>query len=493
MTLIGLVGPKPERCLHTPATHPSKIIISSPPKWVQRQDSRRPLSKPWYPDPIFQRLPVELRVEIFAQAIGSHPDLRLGTTPLLFSQVSHRWRSLVLSTPRLWSSFMVDVQDSSHTGETNLVATMRLWLRRSKGHLLCFNVTYNPCAIAPSRLPGLLHTKVVTELIQHAPRWQRVELTLPTASIAQITTASLQGLPNLKSLVWQTKGNWHASPTPKIVTLGIPWHQLERLQLQLDQHNLLTFDDCLTILAQGVNLISCHLNVDCSFNIKCQDRTTASFSSLKLKYLHLSLQGGAQRYDNGVRITETPESCLVSFLEAVHFPHLTSLDMEWLVRWDPAGGNWPEVHQRFISVTHGWGGSLEHLRLGYLPLSENQLMDILTPLHWVTHLHLLFSLGEHGQDPITDRLLHILTGVNSTYCPLLPCLRSVHLQSHGDAWTSRCLLRFIKSRWEPAPGHSRLEYLRIVSMKPVPASIQLCVDAWKAVGLDIHIDSVALY
>src|SRR5258708_11992881 len=80
---------------------------------------------------LFERLPVELHIEIFTHCLSLLPRFHACEAPLLITRVSQGGRAFVLSVPNLWSSFEIDITGSP-TYHPHLDVSMTLPITPSK-------------------------------------------------------------------------------------------------------------------------------------------------------------------------------------------------------------------------------------------------------------------------------------------------------------------------------------------------------------------------
>ncbi|KAJ3997388.1 hypothetical protein F5050DRAFT_1436325 [Lentinula boryana] len=110
------------------------------------------------------RLPVELLQQIFLYSL---PDehWRFHTPPpqLVFAQVCSYWRSVAISYPKLWSTFIVVDPIKRHISMT------KLWLERAGQHPLTLYIKH----LWPQRKDALVNTDLIIGLLlPHAHRWK---------------------------------------------------------------------------------------------------------------------------------------------------------------------------------------------------------------------------------------------------------------------------------------------------------------------------------
>lgn len=365
---------------------------------------------------------------------------------------------------------------------------MKTWLSRSRNYPLSFRLLHG----VNTRTPDTITADLLTALIPQAHRWHHVHLSLPSSSIVPIQEALPNAFGTLRSLAIELKGLWYSIVPIDIQALAIPWGRLTRLHLCLDYLNLLVLDECLDILSQAVNLRDCTINADCVFGMEMKHPRKVILPMLTR--FHLIVQGGVQTYHNGVRITEKPELCLISFLSALEFVQLQTLNIEWLIQWDNDESHWSEIHTQFVFWLRDFARTMETLRFSYLPLDEEDIMDCLDCLPMLRQLDLRFTLGDNEPDPITDRLLRTYTLPPPAPPILLNHLERVTFQCHGVSLTNSSLINFIQSRLktEDPARYTQLKAFRFSSMKPVSEDLIPHIKRWIDEGLDIKIDTVTL-
>nr|GAT57186.1 predicted protein [Mycena chlorophos] len=113
-------------------------------------------------------LPPELVVEIFRLClpVDESPDnVQSNEAPLLLGRVCSSWRTAVVSTPMLWSTFHIDCKARTHLDNMKNVAD--LWFSRSGTHPL-------DVALVVQNLEGV--TPLLSVLGQHAPHMRSLYL-----------------------------------------------------------------------------------------------------------------------------------------------------------------------------------------------------------------------------------------------------------------------------------------------------------------------------
>ena len=405
----------------------------------------------------------------------------------------------MLSTPRLWSSFEVEIQGSGPSGllhDTRLMHRMKLWLYRSCCSPLSVRLIYK----SVGRVSDDRSTPFLTALASQTRRWRNALFILPAASIANLQPFPPNSFPTLRSVMFKVTGARSSSdPIFNILAMNIPWRQLTGLDLQLEPSNLPTLDEALDILSQTVNLKYVTLQLECTWGRRDTLRDKLSLPTLDT--LQLILQNA-----NGT--ADRVEACLTPFLNLLCLPKLRVLRLGWL---HGTVESWSFSKADFIAFLGASAETLRELTMTYFPISENELLEYLSQVPHLTHLDLRFALHERANDPITNQLLMACsipsspisggiacsTPAHSETC-LLPRLEHVHLQCHGALYANATLLNFIQSMWKSGTGGqgqdaSRpLRHFGLLSMKPVPSEVEERVKAWHEEGLEIDIQCLVV-
>ena len=422
--------------------------------------------------PLFERLPVELRIEIFTHCQSLLPRFDAREAPLLITRVSHGWRALVLSVPKLWSSFEIEVTGSPQY-EAYLERSMKLWLARSKNCPLTASIYH----ISIGKLLGDISARLLALLIPEAHRWRSVQFNVPSANMISLPSH----FPLLESLGLKLMGLWTSE---RFSIANIPWCQLSRLDLELEHNNLPTLGDTFSILSRTCRLKQCKIDIDCTLE------SGVDFHDLHLPVLeecHLILHGG-NVYPFS---SDSPALSLTKFLDHISMPTLRALTITWLVERPTV---WPNRHL-FMSFLRRISPTLKSLELSYLPVSEPDLVEILMLFSKVTHLRLRFSIGDSNHDPVSENLLSLLSLRNPSdgSYPLLPSLTSLDLQCQGSHFSNSALFAMVMSRWkrDADPGDA-FNHFGLLSMKPLLREVEKQTYLMRRAGLDIVIETLSV-
>ncbi|KAH8833358.1 hypothetical protein DL96DRAFT_722292 [Flagelloscypha sp. PMI_526] len=135
-------------------------------------------------------LPVELLEQIFLYSMPSttssrRTEFNRKSEPLNLTYVCSRWRAILLSRPKLWSSLVVI--SPQNRGISNLI---RAWLSRSGDEPLHL-------ALSASRSSPVV-LDIVSQMVAHADRWKSIYFSLDFAGMPPV--GSLLSMPLLESV-----------------------------------------------------------------------------------------------------------------------------------------------------------------------------------------------------------------------------------------------------------------------------------------------------
>ncbi|KAF7354955.1 hypothetical protein MSAN_01410600 [Mycena sanguinolenta] len=389
----------------------------------------------------FAAFPVELRVEVFRQFCGLYcPIDKVTEGPALLLQVCPAWRELAAQTPQLWTSFTLHWPMPSPNKTTFLLSAMKAWMKRSRNLPLSFKLHF-PVPVDAACL------ELMQCILLSFHRWRDVTLYAPTASLLPLWALEPNSSPCLRTLSLETFG-----PSPVVLRdLRINWTQVTELDLFLIP--IPTLDECLHILNEAVNLRRFSMNAACV--LSSEELETLSLP--KLEYLQLKLYRLA--------ISDAPHVPLLVFLHSLSLPSLQSLNISWNVTQTPQWSN--ASSSKFVEFLEELGGHLETLHLGYLPLDAQQILRCLGVVPALQCFSIALPRSDREHDFIDNEFFDALTFHAGSGPTLLPILRSIRLESHGEAFNNIALLRFIASRWryQVSPSAGQLESFDFVSPK----------------------------
>ncbi|KAK7052181.1 F-box domain-containing protein [Favolaschia claudopus] len=286
-------------------------------------------------------LPNEIVSEIFLHFLPTYPK----TSPLLgrlspttLTHICHRWREIALTTPALWRAI-----DLESEGETAAFLA-QLWLERSG--CLPLSIRAADFDFEDSFL------SVYRVFIPHRARWEHLDLELEDPDHLEVLDGSLPLLHTLsvflgKSLVKPLL--LQNSPLLRTVVLDdygrpsliLPWSQMTCLTLRS-----LYPAECISILRQTENLVSCNLD------LWTEDLPGGQLADVQLLRLE-------------TLVFERNSDIWVEFLQILITPALRSLEMVegFLNKTDPIGSL-----NSFISRS---GCTLNELRIMAASIDED--------------------------------------------------------------------------------------------------------------------------
>ncbi|KAJ7475229.1 hypothetical protein B0H11DRAFT_1728048 [Mycena galericulata] len=223
-------------------------------------------------------IPPEIMEEIFVFCLPDEEDGPLipdpSLAPLVLLNICKHWRSIALSTPRLWCSIRVNLRPQQLQ---NSISLLRCWLARSLSRPLSVGVVYMNYEDNPS--PDAL----IDALTQSSAQWRDVRLELPFKDLQRLN--GIEGhVPLLKKLLIGPTDAYFAgmqglriapitafSDAPSLrevhlvtgfpFTLELPWAQLTELKA-----TSLSVCECLEILEASPALVRCTLSLRQSFD-----------------------------------------------------------------------------------------------------------------------------------------------------------------------------------------------------------------------------------
>ncbi|KAJ7730701.1 hypothetical protein DFH07DRAFT_848576 [Mycena maculata] len=200
----------------------------------------------------FRRLPTDIMQEIFVASLpsGRNSIITEQDAPLLLCHVCRPWRSLALSTPRLWASLHISVPSNDRT-LSSITDAVNGWLSRSGILPLSISVASRETHDPP--------TILLTTLIGFSLRWEHISFMFhtyqsldPLASLSPadapiLRTVAVKGFqwnsgavvdflprpPDEESNNFRFMGSTsiHSITCPNLLSLSIPlrWEQLRQL------------------------------------------------------------------------------------------------------------------------------------------------------------------------------------------------------------------------------------------------------------------------
>jgi len=423
---------------------------------------------------------------IFTYCLATHrnPIMDSSEAPILLTQICRDWRSIALSTPRLWTRIYIPLLQSVKEYQFETLPSiqnkgcrldagyeeMQRWLRLS-----------GACPLSITMVPNggpVSHQPLLDAIVQSSRRWQQFELGYlpPDSDVSKrILDLSADDLCMLREVRLHSTANqetdddlelWHQSGILTAQSLrgisigdmrpigvfptGIPpnWKNLNHLFI----HSLVVLQLANQMLSYCCNLVTCLLSIDWDTGVAANVSITASsFLLPHLKFL--SLQGD-------------PTSCSQLFGN-IEAPSLRTLDC----RGDFPSGNTGSGLFDFLQKID----SLETLVMDYHNLTGDNILRCCTLAPSLTHLVLgqspkhqySRSFALHHPHPEQVKLMTALYKVKHHYssdsAPTVPFPSLEVFEAYGiPSVTDAILLEFIMARIDAARSNDAVSNLRKV-------------------------------
>ncbi|KAJ7457854.1 hypothetical protein FB451DRAFT_589538 [Mycena latifolia] len=154
-----------------------------------------------------RRLPLDIIQEIFVACLPMYRNCAMSAmeAPVLLGRICSSWRTISLSTPRLWSKLhIVDprfpFESSPSLVEEKLeqiVEATSVWLRRSGQRALSISLHSELVS------PGLVSTaqdRLAKAIVPFASRWEHITFVISSPALATFSHFTAADLPKLKSI-----------------------------------------------------------------------------------------------------------------------------------------------------------------------------------------------------------------------------------------------------------------------------------------------------
>jgi F-box-like len=212
-----------------------------------------------------RRCPDEILSEIFIHCIPAQ-NLHVRVTkrkPLLVDQICRRWREVALGTPALWSDVTVMHQERKNDAGRQAEREAEMaqeWLRRAGvGRPISLKLSSSLYSL-PADFIGV----ILPAIWSTSNRWQHLHVQLSQRKANGLSSMIFNSLQSLTLDVSPSPGEpicdvFETAPRLSHVELisGVQWYPLPWVQLTDLSARLNSLDDCLTILSDCPNLVSC--------------------------------------------------------------------------------------------------------------------------------------------------------------------------------------------------------------------------------------------
>jgi len=359
-----------------------------------------------------RRLPPEVLSEIFLCYNDENNVLyiRLNKVPLLVGGVCSRWRTIALSTPRLWNSFALTIRPKHLKSDAMLAET---WLARAGRCPLTIRLASQGTYRNPMKL-------LMKEFLRHCEWWYDIHISVPLPVLESLTPAKnrllrLQRL-SLDVQLFEFLGIFQCAPRLRWLKLdsslepsliNAPWNQIEYFDMGMRE-----IDHTLELLRATPNLKECVIKL-----ISSEPRR--SHFSVELLHLRSMTISGNPTY----------------FFDTLLLPKLQEISIDFCrTRWTATS--------QFTSLLSRC--SLAKLSLDLSnPLSDNDMIQILQACPSLVQLNL------HRQRMSTSFLAQFAyhrAPENSTTQQLVPMLRTMNIGYSGTEFNILDFADAIQSR-----------------------------------------------
>ncbi|KAJ7037446.1 hypothetical protein C8F04DRAFT_1092504 [Mycena alexandri] len=237
-----------------------------------------------------RRLPLDIIQEMFIACLPTHRNCVMSAVeaPVLLGRICSLWRTVSLSTPRLWAR--LHIAEPKQPGQTptyeaqyaQQVANTIAWLGRSG---ICpLSISLEGSQYPPSSAAGSV-SPFVEVIVSHASRWQHIAITASSLALDTVFSLTDNDVPLLETLEIE---QIHGRPSlqnvslrllrgPKISSLALATSDISLLALPLRWENLtslrlanqragpllppLTSEAALQILSKCLRLRTCQLRL----------------------------------------------------------------------------------------------------------------------------------------------------------------------------------------------------------------------------------------
>lgn len=416
----------------------------------------------------FESLPIELWSEIFHHCLPahSHSRLRSSDAPLVLLRVCSSWSSIALSTPRLWSSIRIFLEDGF---QWDPLPILKLFLDRSRDTPLSITIDYHTLTPMSQTSYMAVMTRIFSSIQPHARRWHSLSITATSACIAALHE---QGnvFPSLRSLKVDSRFFIH-EPISGDLGSRLPFvsemARLKVLKLKPSAVYLPSLEECRQLLAEAVDLEDCTLHAQ----LDATRQAEQSIVKTPVKKLRMVF------HDDMPLETSAIADRVSSFFTALECPNVEDLR---IVRYGGNRDSGDPITPFFSSpsILPSIFHKLRSLRLSGLPLHNVDLLHIIDSLPQLKTLDLLFDIKDAEADPVWDNVLSALTAGESLS---LPSLQSLRIECTGAHCSDEALQTFLHHRTSSFEGSRTAFKFKFLCTRPISSELYRAAE-----GLSVH-------
>ncbi|KAJ6586295.1 hypothetical protein DFH09DRAFT_977891 [Mycena vulgaris] len=402
-----------------------------------------------------RRLPLDIIQDIFLACIPTHRNcvMNAAEAPVLLGRICSSWRTISLSTPRLWSSLHIPVPVNLSDSDSTLyrekllqrLETTKAWLSRSGecGLSISFQSPYH---VFDSDIAPLVHP-ILQALLPFASRWEHIKFKSRYSHLVTLSHLTAAEVPALKSVVINETTLGHGIQVDSFPLLGgsgissislsgttfnplklpLRWNSL--IDLSIKAVSVITSELTVQLLSQCPALRTCQLQVwgspETGTGVVGKPLVECAF----LHTLDLEISGGL----------------MFAFRELfprISFPGLRHLQLH--VSSSNDDGDISYTPSLFAAAPH-----IESLTINLDPLSRSSLIDFLRGLPPTIRKLRIEDPAPYGpyglRSLFDDSVLEALTPSPSS--PAAHCfsgLQDLEIRG-GPSFSDEALLHFIRS------------------------------------------------
>ncbi|KAJ6456411.1 hypothetical protein C8R45DRAFT_1082120 [Mycena sanguinolenta] len=444
-----------------------------------------------------RRLPLDIIQELFVACLPAHRNCVMSASeaPVLLGRICSAWRTISLSTPRLWSRLHVveplpSLTDPTSTSFEEKIARRleitQTWLGRSGQCPLSISLQSAPEGMsqAGSPAPSVTGMQFMETLLSFAPRWQHMQFTAPLSLVLETLSHFDDEVPQLETVVFHHQGHhpllfaggpFNLLRGARLSSLSIPgaiflpenlplrWSQLTTLTVGGPKWSVpltMTSDALLRVIAKCPELRCCKLMVhDSDMGEPIQ---ISEHHIVELPFLHTL----------AIHCVARAAPAVLNLLMRLSLPELRDFTIFGSTQDAPALGSF---FARLVL--------LETLRIDTNTFSQASLLETFRNLP-PSIRQLRISDIEHPWGQQTQACLDEMLAVLTTSPELCPMLQHFSMD-YGFNLSDRAVLLFITARMQesrPALNRVDINFGRQVVVDIMP-DLQAFIEMGLAVSL----------
>ncbi|EDR04257.1 uncharacterized protein LACBIDRAFT_304790 [Laccaria bicolor S238N-H82] len=440
-----------------------------------------------------RRIPFDVLGEIFVHCLpdGRNAVMSSREAPILLGRICSAWRSIALSTPRLWASLHIPTpMEISETGqvlaqpEPTFIAKMerrcegaREWIGRSRESPISISICIPTHVYSYELQPSSMKTfeVAVAQILASSHRWRKVDFRATKDSFTRLQQLAEDAVPLLESLViaggslraWDplasdSSGRWtkfsgllSARKLRKLslsylkedlLSLPVRWSQLTHLNLDLDipakfgrTSRGLRYSDIIKVLRRCPLLVSCGLSLESTaFDVLLQPDHELPLAeyTLTLPLLENLLLNLSGRWDE----------CHLKHLD---LPRLRHFEIKFQETFSGSQASRPS----WVPFLSRNGNSVKQLIIDIPSLTRDELIGFLESVPLLIHLHV--SSASSSSSVVDPEVIDRLTGTPSAENPDCLCPLLEELQCNGThcaSFSESQLLSLVQKRSDTEKG-----------------------------------------